>query len=86
MIISAIKSDNLVHSSQMSLCFWVTIFRPGVDVMISIFFDFRQFLPKILAFFSKTNVMIKYFHNLALLRVKTPIFSPILLAKVFSKS
>jgi hypothetical protein len=31
---------------------------PGVDVMITIFCDFRQFSMKKLAFFSKTNVMI----------------------------
>jgi hypothetical protein len=35
----------------------------GVDVMITIFCDFRQFLAKKLAFFSKTNVMIKILHN-----------------------
>jgi hypothetical protein len=35
--------------------------RPGVDVMITIFCDFRQFLAKKLPFFSKTNVMIKIF-------------------------
>jgi hypothetical protein len=39
---------------------------PGVDVMITIFCDFRQFSAKKLAFFSKTNVMIKIVHNLAL--------------------
>jgi hypothetical protein len=39
---------------------------PGVDVMITIFCDFRQFSAKKLAFFSKTNVMIKVLHNLAL--------------------
>jgi hypothetical protein len=39
---------------------------PGVDVMITIFGDFRQFLAKKLAFFSITNVMIKVLHNLAL--------------------
>jgi hypothetical protein len=33
----------------------------GVDVMITIFCDFRQFSAKKLAFFSKTNVMIKIF-------------------------
>jgi hypothetical protein len=38
----------------------------GVDVMITIFCDFRQFSAKKLAFFSKTNVMIKILHNLAL--------------------
>jgi hypothetical protein len=39
---------------------------PGVDVMITIFSDFCQFSAKKLAFFSKTNVMIKILHNLAL--------------------
>jgi hypothetical protein len=37
---------------------------PGVDVMMTIFCDFRQFSAKI--FFSKTNVMIKILHKLAL--------------------
>jgi hypothetical protein len=32
--------------------------QSGVDVMITIFGDFRQFSAKKLAFFSKTNVMI----------------------------
>jgi hypothetical protein len=40
--------------------------RPGVDVLITIFCDFYQFLAKKLAFFSKTNVMIIFFQNLAL--------------------
>jgi hypothetical protein len=40
---------------------------PGVDVMITIFCDFWQFSAKKLAFFSKTNAMIKILHNLALL-------------------
>jgi hypothetical protein len=39
---------------------------PGVDVMITIFCDFRQFSAKKFAFFSKINVMIKILHNLAL--------------------
>jgi hypothetical protein len=41
--------------------------RAGVDVMITIFCDFCKFSAKILTFFSKTNVMIKFLHNLALL-------------------
>jgi hypothetical protein len=36
--------------------------QPGVDVMIAIFCDFQQFSAKKLAFFSKTNVMIKIWH------------------------
>jgi hypothetical protein len=39
---------------------------PGVDVMITIFCDFRQFSVKRSAFFSKTNVMIKILPNLSL--------------------
>jgi hypothetical protein len=35
----------------------------GVDVMMTIFCDFRQFSAKKLAFLSKTNVMIKILHN-----------------------
>jgi hypothetical protein len=38
--------------------------------MITIFCDFWQFSAKKLAFFSKTNVMIKFLHNLALIWVK----------------
>jgi hypothetical protein len=44
----------------------VNIGEAGVDVMIIIFCDFCQFVAKKLAFFSKTNVMIKILHNLAL--------------------
>jgi hypothetical protein len=40
--------------------------RPGVDVVITIFCDFCQFSAKKMAFFSKTNVVIKILHNLAL--------------------
>jgi hypothetical protein len=47
---------------------------PGVDVMITIFCDFRQFSAKKLAFFSKTNVMMKFLFNLALFRVKNAKF------------
>jgi hypothetical protein len=47
---------------------------PGVDVMITIFGDFRQFSAKKLAFFSKTNVMIKFLHILALFWVKNANF------------
>jgi hypothetical protein len=44
---------------------------PGVDVMVTIFCDFSA---KKLAFFSKTNVMIKFSHNLALFCVKNANF------------
>jgi hypothetical protein len=47
---------------------------PGVDVMITIFCDFWQFSAKKLAFFSKTDVVIKIFHNLALFWFKNANF------------
>jgi hypothetical protein len=46
----------------------------GTDVMITIFCDFCQFSAKKLAFFSKTNVMIKFLNNLALFWVKNANF------------
>jgi hypothetical protein len=52
----------------------ILIFVPGVDVMITIFCDFWQFSAKKLAFSSKTNVMIKILHNLALFWVKNTNF------------
>jgi hypothetical protein len=51
--------ENLEREKKMTV-------RSGADVMITIFCDFRQFSAKKLAFFSKTNVMIKILHNLAL--------------------
>jgi hypothetical protein len=42
--------------------------------MVTILCDFRQFLAKKLAFFSKTNVMIQILHNLALFQVKNANF------------
>jgi hypothetical protein len=56
---------------------------PGVDVMITIFCNFRQFSATKLAFFSKTNVMIKFLQKLAVVWAKnTNIFAKIL-AKIF---
>jgi hypothetical protein len=40
------------------------------DVVITIFCDFCLFSAKKMAFLSKTNVMIKLLHNLALIGVK----------------
>jgi hypothetical protein len=54
--------------------------------MIKIFGDFSQFSAKKLAFFSKANVMINYFQNLALFWVKNANFLQKFLAKVFKKS
>jgi hypothetical protein len=45
---------------------------PRVDAMVAMFCDIRQFSAKKFAFFSKTNVMIKFVHNLALFWVKRP--------------
>jgi hypothetical protein len=42
--------------------------------MITIVCDLRQFSAKKMAFFSKTNAMIKLLHNLALLCVKNANF------------
>jgi hypothetical protein len=42
--------------------------------MITFFGDFRRFSAKKLAFYSKTNVMIKILHNLALFGVKNANF------------
>jgi hypothetical protein len=47
---------------------------PGVNVMITIFCDFRQFLAKKMAVFSKINAMIKILHDLAWFRVKNANF------------
>jgi hypothetical protein len=46
----------------------------GVDVMSTIFCDFCQISAKRLAFFSKTNVRIKFLHNLAMFGVKNADF------------
>jgi hypothetical protein len=48
--------------------------EPGVYVMITIFCDFSQFSAEKLAFFLNTNVMINFFQNLALFRVKNAKF------------
>jgi hypothetical protein len=55
---------------------------PGVDVMITIFPNFPQFLAKKLAFFINTNVMINFFQNLDLFWVKNANF----LAKFFGEN
>jgi hypothetical protein len=61
----------------------VGVNRPGVDVMITIFCDFRQFSAKKLAFFSKTNVMINFFKIWLCFETKTPFFSLNFSAKIF---
>jgi hypothetical protein len=50
------------------------VLSTGVDVMITIFCDFSPFSAKKMAFFSKTNVMINLFQNLALFVVKSANF------------
>jgi hypothetical protein len=44
----------------------IFLISTGVNVMITIFCDFFQFLAKKLAFFLNTNVMINFLQNLAL--------------------
>jgi hypothetical protein len=56
--------------------------NPWVDIMITIFGNFRQFSAKKLAFFSQTNVMIKILHNLGfVLSQKRQFFRQILRQK-----
>jgi hypothetical protein len=58
--------------------------RPGVDVMIKIFGDFRQFSAKKLAFSQKPMLWSKFLHNLlALLRIKNAIFCNFFRRKYF---
>jgi hypothetical protein len=45
--------------------FLITRISSGVDVMITVFCDFCQFLAKKLVFFSKANVTIKFLEKLA---------------------
>jgi hypothetical protein len=59
------------------------LLRTGVDVVITIFCDFWQFSAKKFAFFSKTNVMIKILHNLALFGVKNANLLQFFSAKIF---
>jgi hypothetical protein len=47
-------------AEQMSALVFLSV-QPRVDVMITIFCDFCQFLAKKMAFFSKTKVMITIF-------------------------
>jgi hypothetical protein len=70
----------------MCLPTYIILFQPGVNVMIAIFCDFRQFSAKKFAFFSKINVMIKILHNLALFWAKNANFSLNFSAKIFQKS
>jgi hypothetical protein len=66
----------------------VSIFIPkeaGVDVMITIYCDFCQFSAKKLASFSKANVMMKFFHNLAFASSPNRQFLPNFSAKIFLK-
>jgi hypothetical protein len=52
---------------------------PGVDAMISIFCEFGQFL----AFFSKTNAVLKFLQKLAVVGAKNSNFSPKICRKYF---
>jgi hypothetical protein len=53
--------------------------------MIAIFCDFRKFSAEKMAFFSKTNVVITFLHDLALFWVKNANFSPDFFAEVIKK-
>jgi hypothetical protein len=50
--------------------------KSGTDVMVTSFSDVLQFSAKKLAFFTKTNVMIKFLNNLALFWFKNAKFLP----------
>jgi hypothetical protein len=50
----------LVQENPQELLKGQGVHKSGVNVMITIFCDFCQFSAKKLAFFSKTNVMIKF--------------------------
>jgi hypothetical protein len=54
--------------------YWAHCSKAVVDVMIKIFCDFRQFSAKVLKFFWKPNVIIKFLHNVALFWVKNANF------------
>jgi hypothetical protein len=54
--------------------------------MISIFGDFCQFSAKKIAFFQKTNVMIKILHKFAVLSQKRQFFRNFFSPKIFFKS
>jgi hypothetical protein len=56
----------------------VITLAPGVDGMLTILWDFQQFSVKKTGVFLKTNVLIKFLHNLALFRVKNAIFDEII--------
>jgi hypothetical protein len=53
--------DRILKKAKLWVTFWASD-----QVMIKIVCDFGQFSAKELAFFSKTNVMIKNLHNLGL--------------------
>jgi hypothetical protein len=70
---TTVREKNVFVAEMFSHCaekkreqFRNPVSEPEVDVMLTIFCDFCQFSAKKLAFFSKTNVMIKLMHNLAL--------------------
>jgi hypothetical protein len=64
--ICAISTTEQKYDRSKQLPYGREFAQTGVDVMITIFCDFCQFSAKKLAFFSKTNVMIKILHNLPL--------------------
>jgi hypothetical protein len=65
-----------VRASSLIITVALLCFRKisGVDDMITIFCDFWRFSAKKMAFFSKTNVMIKILHNVSLFWAKNANF------------
>jgi hypothetical protein len=59
---------------------------PWVDVMITIVSDFCQFSAKILAFFTKTNLVIKFLQQLALVWAKNAKFFRQIFRRKYSKN
>jgi hypothetical protein len=68
-MLKALRSSSeikfLLHGDAWFNNFLFRSVKKGVDVKITIFGEFCQFSVKHLAFFSKTNVMIKFLQKLA---------------------
>jgi hypothetical protein len=71
-------SGSLGCSLRCNFCWYLS----GADVIISIFFEFRQFSAKN-GVFLKNQRHYHFLHNLALFCVKTPIFSPFFGKNIF---
>jgi hypothetical protein len=84
---SKIFLQHYIHTYELNLHLFNTYIHaglPGVDVMITIFCDFCHFSVKKFAFFSKTNVMIKFLQNLAIVEHKNAnIFANLFAKNIF---